>query len=141
MGFLLDTNVVSELRKAHKADRNVRFWQSQHEAISQWISVISLMETKIGIVRAQSKDAEFAEVLSDWYHHTLLPAYSGRIIDVSLEIAEQRAEFESVRTVPYSDALLAATAKIRGLTIATRNTKDFEGLGIDLINPWKTITD
>lgn len=137
MEFLLDTNVVSEFRKAHNANENTRQWQSCYSASQLWLSVISLMEIKIGIVRAERKDYPFSQVLSKWYDDSLLPAYHGRILEVSLEVAEIRASFESQRTLPYSDALIAATAKLHDLTLVTRNIKDFQGLGIELANPWE----
>ncbi|NBB78954.1 MAG: PIN domain-containing protein [Verrucomicrobia bacterium] len=137
MAFLIDTNLVSELRKRHNANPSVLAWQKHVRAIDQWISVISLMEIRIGVLKAETSDAAFAQKLDLWYHRRLLPAYRGRILPVDLKVAEMRSTLSPHRTLPHSDALIAATAKHHRLTIATRNTKDFEGLGIDLINPWE----
>jgi len=137
MAFLLDTNVVSELRKADRTHPKVISWQANYPAAQQWISVISLMEMRIGIVRAKDRDPEFARVLDIWYQQRLLPAYARRIIPVGLKIAEKRADYEKRRTISYSDALIGATAATNHLSLVTRNTKDFVDLGIDLINPWE----
>lgn len=137
MAYLLDTNVVSELRKKSRAHPNVKRWQSNQPSWEQWISVISLMEVRIGVVRALKTDPSFAEILDEWYRSQLVPAYSGRILFVDLITAEKRAEFEKQRTLSYSDALIAATAATRGMIVVTRNISDFAGLGIDLVNPWE----
>ena len=137
MAFLLDTNVLSELRKAHRANANVCSWQAKHPVSKQWVSVISLMEVKIGIVRAWSQDKNFARVLDEWYRKRLVPAFAGRTLAVDLKTAEKRAGYEKQRTIAYSDALIAATAAVHDMTIVTRNTADFADLGIKLVNPWE----
>jgi len=137
MAYLLDTNVVSELRKRGRANANVKRWQSGQPSWDQWISVISLMEVRIGVVRALKSDPPFARILDEWYRSQLVPAYSGRTLPVDLITAEKRADFEKRRTLSYSDALIAATAATKGLVVATRNISDFEGLGLELVNPWE----
>ena len=136
MAFLLDTNVLSELRRRSAAVPVVA-WQASHKLSEYHVSVISLMEIRNGIEKVREKDPSFAKELDGWYHERLLPAYSGRILPVDLKVAEMRSTLSPHRTLPHSDALIAATAKHHALTIATRNTKDFEGFGIDSINPWE----
>lgn len=141
MAYLIDTNVLSELRKAHRANAKVRNWHSEQEVEKLWISVISLLEIKIGIVRAQNNDPDFSKVLSKWYDSQLVPSYFGRILSIDQRIAEERSDFEKIRTLPYSDALIAATAVVYGMIVVTRNTGDFIDLGITLINPWEQPLD
>jgi len=137
MGFLLDTNVLSELRRGHLTHPGVLKWQKLQPTKDQWISVISLMEVSIGVVRARKSDRRFSEVLAKWYRDKLVPSYTDRTLPVDVRVAEKRAEYEKLRTVAYSDALIGATAAVNGLTLVTRNTKDFAGLRIPLINPWE----
>jgi predicted nucleic acid-binding protein len=137
VAYLIDTNVVSEFRKNQNADRSVLAWQALADAADCWISVISLMEIQIGVRLALRKDPVFAEILDDWYRKKLKPSYGNRVIDVNVGIVEVRAEFAVGRTLPYSDALIAATAKYHGLTLVTRNTKDYQDFSIKLINPWE----
>lgn len=136
MSFLLDTNVISEVRRRSAAPQVVA-WQKSHPLSDYNVSVISLMEIRNGTESVRTKDAAFAERLDNWYVHRLLPTYHGRILPVTLRICEVRATLPQNRTLPPLDAILAATAKYHRLTIATRNTKDFEGLGIELVNPWE----
>jgi predicted nucleic acid-binding protein len=136
MAFLLDTNVLSELRRRSAAVPVVA-WQTSHKLSEFYVSVISLMEIRNGTEKVRAKDPVFAEKLDSWYHERLLPAYRRRILQVDLKVAETRSTLSPHRTLPHSDALIAATAKHHRLTIVTRNTKDFEGLGIDLTNPWE----
>lgn len=136
MFFLLDTNVLSELRRRSAAPQVVQ-WQKSYKLSDFYVSVISLMEIRNGTERVRSKDAVFAGKLDAWYAKRLLPAYEGRILPVTLRVCEIRATFPQDRTLPPLDALLAASAKYHRLTIATRNTKDFEGLGVKLVNPWE----
>lgn len=136
MPFLLDTNVVSEIRRRSAAPQVVE-WQQTHRLSEYWVSVISLMEIRNGTEKVRSQDPSFAAELDTWYADRLLPAYEGRILPVTLPVCEVRATLTQKRTLPPLDALIAATAKYHKLTIATRNIKDFEGLGIDLINPWE----
>jgi len=141
MGYLVDTNVLSELRKGTHADTLVQQWQSGRRSSDLWLSVLTLMEIKNGIEQVRRKDSLFADKLDRWYAEHLLSEFSGRILEVNLPICELRASFPSERTLPNLDALIAATAKYHGLTIVTRNTKDFEGLGIELLNPWEAASE
>lgn len=95
------------------------------------------MEIRLGVQKALNSDPNFAKLLHEWYQSQLLPSYEGRILNVDLDVAEIRANFPIKRTLPYSDALIGATAKHHNLTLVTRNTKDFEDFGIHLINPWE----
>ncbi len=136
MAFLLDTNVVSELRR-QSADQQVLDWQKSHNINESWLSVLTLLEIRHGTERVRKPDPVFAAKLDDWYHNILLKIYSGRILPVTLDTCEIKASFGGDRTLALADALIGATAKQHDLTLVTRNTKDFEDLGINLINPWE----
>jgi len=135
--MLLDTNVLSELRKAGRCDPAVSAWQRDQDLARQFVSVISLLELKLGIELEGRKNADFAARLALWYEGRVKKAFNGRILAVDVQIAEACAELHAARTRPYRDSLLAATAMVHGFTVVTRNTSDFAGTGLPLINPWK----
>lgn len=136
MPFLIDTNVLSEIRRK-SADAQVLRWQADRDLGECWVSVITLMEIRNGTQRIREADPIFAQKLDAWYQDVLLPTYKGRILPVTLSVCETRAEFSNDRTLPALDALMGATAKYNKLTLVTRNVKDFKGLGIQLLNPWE----
>lgn len=135
MAFLVDTNVVSELRRK-SPDSRVLAWQKGYALEELWMSVLSLLEIRNGTEQVRRSDASFAGELDRWYRNVLLKAYSGRILPVTLHICETRATLPIRRTLPFIDGLIGATAKQHKLTLVTRNLKDFEDFGIELINPW-----
>lgn len=136
MAFLLDTNVVSELRRK-SVDPRVFAWQNNYAVEESWLSVLTLMEIRWGTERVRSKDTTFAAELDRWYRDVLLKIYTGRILPVTLEICEARALLPDKRTLPVIDGLIGATAKRHSLSLVTRNVKDFRGFGLHLVNPWE----
>lgn len=137
MSYLLDTNVISELRKAHRCDRHVAAWQRSVMGQPLFVSVISLMEIKRGILSARHRDARFSELLESWYENQVKPAFSGRILSVDLEISEQCSVLLESRTRGLADAQIAATASVHALTLVTRNVAEFTDCEIGLLNPWE----
>ncbi len=136
MAWLLDTNVVSEVRKAGKCDQHVAEWMRREERSQQYLSVISMMELKLGIQLAQRKNPQFAAVLDAWYESRLKAAFAGRVLPINLEIGEICARLHATRPRSFRDAFIGATALIHGLKVVTRNTADFEEMGLDIVNPW-----
>lgn len=138
--YLLDTNVISEMRKSQKkrAHPNVQRWSDNANGESLYLSAISVYEAEIGILLMMRKDRLQAEVLQDWLHGHILPGFSGRILSVDQEVALRCATLHIPDTPPYRDALIAATALVHGLTVVTRNVKDFEPLGCKVLNPWES---
>lgn len=136
--ILLDTNVVSELRKIAlgRADPQVAGWDRQQKADQLFLSVMSLYEIEQGILLLERRDPKQSAVLRNWLDGTLFPAFAGRIIAVDATIAMMAARLQIPNPRPIADSLIAATAIIHGLTIATRNTADFSGLPLALLNPW-----
>lgn len=136
MRFLLDTVTVSELRRS--ADQmNPQVWEWQKGIREAFLSVVTLNEIRYGIRMVETRDALFAAQLSAWYAQIVVQTQRFRILNVDRAIAEQAADFRAVHGTPFEDSLIAATAKVHGLTLATRNTADFQATCIPLVNPWE----
>ena len=133
--FLLDTNVVSELRKP-RSDRHVRRWASAVATSSLFLSAISVLELETGVLRVERRDARQGAILRGWLIQHVLPAFSGRVLAIDTTVALRCARLHVPDRMAHGDALIAATALVHGLTVATRNTKDFEPSGVGLVNPW-----
>jgi predicted nucleic acid-binding protein len=136
--FLLDTNVVSELRRGAKCDARVAAWQAAQSPEACHLSVISLMEIRIGIELARRRNAKHGELLQTWYDTKVRSAFSKRTLPVTPGIAEKCAELHAERTRPFRDCLILATALANNLTVVTRNTKDFSDSAARILNPWAT---
>lgn len=132
--FLLDTVTISEIRRGPKADPQV--WRWQQDLSSAYLSVISLHELRFGIRKVETKDTLFAARLAAWYETILAQPEAFRVLNVDRGIAEQAAEFRANLGTALADSLIAATAKVHNLTLATRNIADFQSCGIKLVNPW-----
>lgn len=143
--YLLDTNVVSESRKATKIragsakmDSRVEAWFRSVPGANLYLSVVTILELEIGCLQIERRDAAQGKVLRSWIQNHVLPAFSGRILSVDLSIALRCAALHVPNRCSDRDALIAATALVHGMTIVTRNTVDFESTGVELLNPWKT---
>jgi toxin FitB len=134
--FLLDTNVVSELRKGGRADPNVIRWADGVEADLLHISVITLMELEIGVLQIERQDPAQGTILRAWLDTRVLPAFDGRILPVDVDIARRCARILVPDRWGERDALIAATALAGGMTVVTRNVGDFLPMGVPLHNPW-----
>ena len=134
--FLLDTNVVSELRRDSKAHPAVRSWAAGLNAKEQFLSAISIVEIARGICEVRGKDIVRATLLQDWLDSIVLPHFAGRILNVDSDIAQRCAPLHVPRRRDEFDALIAATALAHNLTLVTRNTKDFADTGVRVFNPW-----
>jgi hypothetical protein len=134
--YILDTNVVSELRKAKKAHQNVKKWAQPLPAASLYISVISVLELEIRILLIERRDQEQGTILRVWMDRHVLPTFSGRILVIDTAVAQRCATLHVPNPRSDRDALIAATALVHGLTVATRNVTDFERMGVGVVNPW-----
>ena len=135
--YLLDTNVVSELRKATKADRRVVTWAGKTDVLFMHISVISVLEIRMGVLSLQRKDTDQADILNTWLSRQVIPAFAERILPVDLSVALRCAELHVPDLRSDRDALIAATALAYGLTVVTRNIKAFQPTGVMTLNPWQ----
>jgi predicted nucleic acid-binding protein len=134
--FLLDTNVLSELRRPERADRNVISWAGSIAAASIFLSAISILEIELGVLRIERKDSAQGKVLRAWIDEQILPRFEGRILAVDTAVAQRCARLHVPDQRGERDALIAATALVHGLTVVTRNVADFEPIGVALLNPW-----
>ena len=136
---LLDTNVVSELRKvrAGKADPGVAAWAEQVESGSLFVSAITLHELELGVLLMGRRDATQGSLLRQWLEQSVLPAFTGRILAVDSAVARRGAALHVPDPRPFRDGLIAATALAHSLVVVTRNLADFEATGVKLLNPWQ----
>lgn len=139
MKYLLDTNVVSELRKIGdgKADANVVTWIGAEDAARFFISVITLLELERGVLGVQRRDATQGARLRSWLDGNVRPAFAGRILPVDEAVATRCAHLHIPDRRNEADALIAATALVHDMIVVTRNTRDFEGTGVVVVDPWK----
>ncbi len=136
--YLFDTNVVSELRKAKsdKADTNVVAWANNVPIARLFISVITVLELEIGILRLERRDPSHGAVLRSWLNVHVMPAFVGRILVVDIAVAQRCAHLHVPDPRSDRDAIIAATALVHGMTVVTRNTQDFTPAGVEVLNPW-----
>ncbi len=134
MSFLLDTNVVSEIRRGR--DPHVRAWAREVEDVDLHLSVMTLGEIRKGIDLLRGRDRPQAGVFDSWLAE-LHTRFADRIVPIDARIAEQWGQLNAAATRNTVDSLIAATAHVHGLTVVTRNTRDFEGCGVPVLNPWQ----
>jgi hypothetical protein len=138
--FVLDTNVVSELRKVRlgKADENVAKWADSVATPDLYLSVVTIQELEIGVLLAERRDAIKGAIFRTWLNNHVLPAFEGRILSVDLAVALQSTKLHVPDPHPVRDGLIAATALVHGMAVVTRNVDDFKRTGVPILNPWGT---
>ncbi|AZG11603.1 type II toxin-antitoxin system VapC family toxin [Pigmentiphaga sp. H8] len=139
--FILDTNVVSELRKVRvgKADPNVAAWTESVDATELFVSAITIMELELGVLSIERKDATQGAMLRSWLEQHVLPEFSGRTLPIDTAVAQRCARLHIPDKRGERDALIAATALVHGMTIVTRNVTDFAPTGVAILNPWEAM--
>lgn len=139
MRFVLDTNVVSELRKVRlgKADAGVTAWSQSVDAADLFVSAITIMELELGVLSMERKDAAQGALLRAWLEQQVLPEFSGRTLSIDTAVAQRCARLHVPDKRSERDALIAATALVHGMTVVTRNVADFKPTGVPLTNPWE----
>ena len=136
MSYLIDTNVLSELRKGQRCDPHVSTWFARVPERELYLSVLVIGEIRRGVERIRLRDAQSAAALDGWLTR-VITGYSDRILSVNHEIAEEWGRMNAVRPLSTVDSLLAATAKIHGLTLVTRNIADIATTGVAYLNPFE----
>ncbi len=136
LSYLVDTNVLSELRKGARANENVRAWFARVEDQDLYLSVLVVGEIRRGIEVVRRRDPRHAASLERWLRG-LVVDHGERLVPLDLAVAEEWGRLSAVRSVSVIDTLLAATARVHGLTLATRNLRDVAWTGVDCINPFE----
>jgi predicted nucleic acid-binding protein len=139
--FLVDTNVVSELRSEHKTDRHVLAWAEAAPVDELFLSAVTVMEVELGAWLIARRDAARASELRAWIDGYLLPRFEGRILAFDATVARRCAALHVPNRRPERDAMIAATAIVHKMTVVTRNTRDFESTGVAVLNPWTWSTE
>jgi predicted nucleic acid-binding protein len=136
--LLLDTNVVSELRKVRlgKADPSVAKWSRTLDSADLFISTITIQELEIGVLLVERRDPLQGAVFREWLESQVLSAFEGCILPLDVAVARRAAKLHVPNPQPINDAFIAATALVHGMTVATRNLADFATMGVQLFNPW-----
>ena len=142
MMYVVDTNVLSELRKVRlgTADANVTAWAESVDAAELYVSVISLMELELGVLSIERRDASQGAMLRAWLEQKVLPEFAERTLPVDTAVALRCARLHVPDKRGERDGLIAATALIHRMTVVTRNVADFEPTGVSMINPWEPLS-
>lgn len=135
--YLLDTNVISELRRATKTHQCVRTWANALPAASLYLSVISILELEVGILLIERRDPKQGRILRAWMDSHVLPTFAGRILAIDTPVAQRCAALHVPNPRSDRDALIAATALVHGMTVVTRNVSHFQPMGVAIVNPWE----
>jgi hypothetical protein len=138
--YLLDTNVVSELRKidTSRADPRVKAWSENQSIEQSFLSVITIMELEQGTLLTERRDLRQGAMLRAWFEGQILHEFDGRVLPVDLQIATRCAALHVPDSCSYRDALIAATALVHGMTVVTRNVSHFQRTGVSLFDPWRS---
>jgi predicted nucleic acid-binding protein len=134
--FVLDTNVVSELRRPEKANPRVAAWASSVPLASIFLSAITILEIELGVLSIERRDAAQGRILRIWIDEQVMPRFEDRILPIDAVIAQRCARLHIPNPRAERDALIAATALVHGMTIVTRNVSDFAPMDVPVFNPW-----
>ena len=134
--FLLDTNVVSELRRPATADPKVVAWANALRPFDLFLSAITVLELETGALRLARRDPKAGRAIRRWIDDRVMPSFVDRIIGIDTDIARRCATLHVPDPRPYRDSLIAATALVHQLTVVTRNQADFTSMGVQVLNPW-----
>jgi predicted nucleic acid-binding protein len=134
--FLLDTNVISELRRPKRANPKVAKWAGGIPAVQFFLSAISILEIERGALQIARKDKAQGKVLRAWIDDYILVHFEQRILAIDTSVASRCAHLHIPDPKSERDGLIAATALVHGMTVVTRNVADFAATGVEILNPW-----
>ena len=140
MSYLIDTNIISEIRKGDRCDPHVSAWYASIADEELFLSTLVLGEIRKGVELARRKDPDKAAALERWLRQ-VEAAFDGRVLGIDNAVSDRWGRMSAVRPIPVIDGLLAATAVTNGLTLVTRNDRDIAGLGALVLNPFRTGED
>jgi predicted nucleic acid-binding protein len=138
--YLIDTNIISEIRKGERCNTGVAAWYAGIADADLFLSTLVLGEIRKGIELARARDRDKASALERWLHAVEI-AFAGRVLGIDNAVADQWGRMTAIRPIPVIDGLLAATALANGLTLVTRNERDVAGLGASVFNPFSAEAD
>jgi predicted nucleic acid-binding protein len=136
VSYLIDTNIISEIRKGERCDANVAAWYAAVADDELFLSTLVLGEIRKGVELARPRDPRKAAALERWLEQVEI-AFDGRVVGIDNAVSDQWGRLTAIRPIPVIDGLLAATALIGGLTLVTRNDRDIAGLGVSVLNPFR----
>jgi len=139
--YVLDTDVVSELRRPERADPRVAAWAVRTPLLLHFITSVTLYELELGIVSLERKDRPRGAILRAWMDRQILPRFEGRILALDAAVAQRAAALHVPNRRPEHDAFIAATALVHRMTIVTRNVDDYAPTGVEILNPWERTPD
>nr|VFJ77628.1 MAG: hypothetical protein BECKFW1821C_GA0114237_11323 [Candidatus Kentron sp. FW] len=134
--FVLDTNVISALRRPEKANPNLLAWAAATPVENFFLSSITVLELQLGILLMERKNTGQGAVLRTWFERQVIPRFERRVIAVDAAVARCCAGLHVPNPCQERDALIAASALVHGMTVATRNVADFAPTGVRILNPW-----
>lgn len=135
--YVLDTDVVSHLRRVERVHPNVAAWAAATPTALFFLSSITLHEIELGTLLMERKDAAQGRILRAWIDKQVLPDFDGRILPIDTSVAQQCAKLHVPDPKPLRDSFIAATALVHGMTVVTRNVEDFKPMGVEILNPWE----
>lgn len=135
MSYLIDTNIISEVHKGERCNTAVAAWWASVGEHELWLSALILGEIRKGVELARRSDPAKAAALEAWLE-AVVAGFGDRVLGIDTPVAEEWGRMNAIRPVSVIDALLAATAKVHGLTLVTRNEADVAGLGVEVLNPF-----
>ena len=135
--YVLDTDVVCELRRPERADPRVAAWAARTPLVLHFITSVTLYELELGIVSLERKDRPQGAILRAWMDRQILPRFEGRILALDAAVAERAAALQVPNRRPERDAFIAATALVHRMTVVTRNVDDYAPTGVEILNPWE----
>lgn len=135
--YILDTDVLSHLRRIKRVHRNVAAWAASTKTVRFFLSSITLYEIEQGTLLMERKDPTQGKVLRAWIDRQILPEFDGRILALDTEVAQRCAKLHVPDPKPLRDSFIAATALVHGMTVVTRNVDDFKLMGVEILNPWE----
>jgi len=135
--YVLDTDVVSELRRPERAHPQVAAWAARTPLVLHFISSVTLYELEVGILLMERRDRAQGAVLRAWMDRQVLPRFEGRILSIDTAVARRAAALHVPDPRPERDAFIAATALVHAMTVVTRNVEDYRPTGVEVLNPWE----